>query len=147
MCASSAIPQPGLFTPKGQQPQAGHLQGTFCSPLPFIINPDTRPVGLSFVSLHKTLLSCQGSSQALHWEMMESWNALGWDLKFWFQPPATGREPSTKPGCSGCKPKTNSCGAGFAFVIPGSAATLGILVLTSLTLPQTGADLSNHRSR
>lgn len=73
------------------------MQGTFCSALPFAINADIRPVGSSLVwgeALTKSLLSCQGSSN-LALRNQECFGLEG-TSNFCFQPPAMGRELSTK---------------------------------------------------
>lgn len=116
------------YSPRFQQPQAWHLQGTFCSALPFAINADIRPVGSSLVwgeALTKSLLSCQGSSNLALRNQGMFW--VGRDFKFLLPAPCHGQGTfhQTLVALSANQGRILS-GAGFAFVTPGFAAVLGM---------------------
>lgn len=89
--------------PKGHNHSHGTCRAHFAlhSHL-FIISPDTSPVGLSLVSgrgvaQNPSQLPGLLSRLALrNYGILECFGSEG-ALKFWFQAPATGREPSTKP--------------------------------------------------
>lgn len=131
MCASSAFP--GLpYSPHAASPKAGNHRHDICR-AHFALHSHLLSNLTSGLwarrssqggELQKTLLGAAFqlpgllSSLALRNHGILEWFRLEGALKAWFQPLAMGREPSARPGCSGCKPEKNSQGSWVFFCHP-----------------------------